>query len=229
MYYQNYEDYMKSILGYKPEESNTTYEDTYEENYATDEAGGALEESILNTETLPEVEEVVVEENLDNLYPDIYRIISPVVVYTCDKKANNAISENMVNEIVEEIYNIVEGETIIEAEIKGRVEFKSGNIQNRNMGCTRNGYSRNTMYNGMGRETRSKNYLLDDLIRILVLQNLGNKKPGKPVPPVPAPPPAPRPPMPGPGPNPRPPAPGPGPNPRPPAPQPPRPPMPRYF
>ena len=127
----------------------------------------------------------------EDLYPDIYRIVNPVVEEVCNRNRNKNITEELVRAMTEEVYSNVEGNSSLQVDVQVKTELKNGDVRNPNVKKP---------------ETRQKNFLLNDLIRILILKNLLRPRP--PVrPPFPGP--GPRPPFPGPGP--RPPYPGPGP------------------
>lgn len=167
MNYQNYEDYMRAVLGYANNEPNYTYDDYY-----------------------PRMEQPQYNETED-LYPEIYRIVNPVVENVCSRNRNKNITEELVRAMTEEVYSNVEGNSALQVDVQVKTELKNGDVRNPNVKKP---------------ETRQKNFLLNDLIRILILKNLLRPRP--PVrPPFPGP--GPRPPFPGPGP--RPPYPGPGP------------------
>ncbi len=196
MYYQNYEDYMRSVLGYPIE---TTYDNyiiqsrDYNVNYQN------------NSE-------------LESMYPEIYKKINPVVCEVCER-SKTPITKELIENMTEEVYQRVEinneiwlkinvDENITQKEIQNRTtNAKTNSVRNvsemesvRQVGQTEN------------RQRRPNNPLLRDLIRILILNRiLGGGFPNRPPHPRP-----PRPPFPGPG---RPPFPG-GPGGRPPRPQP---------
>lgn len=164
MYYQNYEDYMRSVLGYGNNELNYTYDDYY-----------------------PRVEEINNNE-LENLYPDVYRIVNPTVEAVCNKNRGSEITEDLLRSMIDEVYTTVEKNPSLPVEISVKTELKNGDVRNPN-----------------AKETRQRNFLLNDLIRILILRNLiGNRPPVRPPmrPPYPGPRPPMRPPYPG-GPGPR--------------------------
>ena len=159
MYYQNYEDYMRSVLGYGNNEYSYTYDDYYPRNEGNN-------------------------MDLENMYPEIYRIINPTVEAICNKNRGNEINEELLRTMVDEVYTSIEKNPSLPVEVTAKVELKNGDVRNPN-----------------AKETRQRNYLLNDLIRILILRNLiGNKPPLRPAYPPPRPPM--RPPYPG-GPGPR--------------------------
>ena len=170
MNYQNYEDYMRAVLGYANNEPNYTYDDYY-----------------------PRMEQLQYDETED-LYPDIYRIVNPVVEEVCSRNRNKHLTEELVRAMTEEVYNNVEGNSDLQVKVQVKAELKNGDVRNPNA----------KVNDSKNSETRQRNFLLNDLIRILILKNLLRPRP--PVrPPFPGP--GPRPPFPGP----RPPYPGPGP------------------
>lgn len=158
MYYQNYEDYMRAVLGYATNEPNYTYDNYY-----------------------PRIEQQEQRIELENLYPDIYRIVNPIVEEVCNKNRNRNITEELVKSMTDEVYTNVE-KSNSQLNVQVKTELKNGDVRNPN---------------AKQNEPRQRNFLLNDLIRILILRNLL-----RPRPPV-------RPPYP--GPNPRPPYPGPRP------------------
>lgn len=171
MYYQNYEDYMRSVLGYGNSELNYTYDDNY---------------------YYPRVEELNVDNSeLESMYPDVYRIINPTVEDVCSRNRDKQMTEDLLKSMVDEVYTTIEKNPSINIDVQVRTELKNGDVRNPN-----------------AKETRQRNFLLSDLIRILILRNLiGNRPPRPPMrPPMRPPYPGPRPPM-------RPPYPG-GPGPR---------------
>lgn len=170
MNYQSYEDYMRAVLGYANNEPNYTYDNYY-----------------------PRMEQPQYEE-VDDLYPEIYRVVNPVVENVCNRNRNKHITEELVRTMTEEVYKNVEGNSALQVNVNIKPELKNGDVRNPNAKVSSSKTS----------ETRQKNFLLNDLIRILILKNLL-----RPRPPV-------RPPFPGPGPRPpypgaRPPYPGTGP------------------
>ena len=161
MYYQNYEDYMRSVLGYQNNEPNYTYDNN---NYYP-----RMEQSQYN--------------DLDQFYPEVYRIVNPVVENVCNKNRDKQVTEELVRSMTDEVYANVEGNAKLQLNVEVKQELKNGDVRNPNAKP----------------EPKRRNSFLNDLIRILILKNLL-----RPRPPV-------RPPFP--GPNPRPPFPHGGPAP----------------
>lgn len=196
MNYQNYEEYMRSVLGYTPyPERNYTYTDAQEDLYAY-------------TDEIPAMEQT---QDLTPLYPEIYKIIYPMVCKVCNINTNRELTKELLEQMTDEIYKNTEPEEEEECTRK-EPPLKNGDVRNPNA----------KEPEVKARETIQQNFLLRDLIRILILKEWG--RPGRPPfrPPFP---PGGRPPM-GPGGPGMPPPPRPG-NGRPPMGPPPQ--RPRYF
>lgn len=188
MYYQNYEDYMRSVLGY-PIDNRYTYD-----NYSVQEDRNYS-----------------AYENREELYPEIYRRINPLVCKECDGYTG-PITKEAVESMVDRIYSNIE----MNNEIMININVDNRSIEDKNVANTREVDNRNSkekatvnnsrMVNNEpqrskenlrvveveNRQRRPDNQLLRDLIRILILNRLfgGEFFPGRP--PM-------RPPFPGPG------------------------------
>lgn len=176
MYYQNYEDYMRAVLGY-PMES----QDTYQMHYLEEAPNGRM--LYQNT------------KELEDCYPEIYKIINPVVCEVCDR-CNMPITKDVVEDMVEEIYQKIEinNEIAIHINLDNRIAEKK-EVENRTNVAKPNTV-RTSVANEQtrkspeveNRQRRPNNPFLRDLIRILLLNRiLGGIFPGRP--------PRPRPPM----------------------------------
>ena len=210
MYYQNYEDYMRSILGYPVRQNE--YMPTYE-NY----------NNISNSNTEYVFQTPNYSSEIMNLYPEIYKIINPMVCKICEANTK-PINRELIEKMTDEIYlNIESDPSLAESDIVNvRVNLpkensKSNNstssksksstteVKSKRIRDSRNEKSENKVeQNNLpeNRESRPirRNNTLRDLIKILILNQLlrGNVRPHRPNPP--------RPPYPGrPGQNPRPP------------------------
>ena len=214
MYYQNYEDYIRSILGY-PMQNNINYTDTYNSN------------SNVVYEYLPSTPRY--SNEILNLYPEIYKIINPMVCKICEANTK-PITRELVEQMTDEIYLNIESDTTLEDDIinvrvnlptsKNENRQISKNSQNANINSTKRAREnkqesnnkdridvslneKDTAQNREDRQIIRRNNTLRDLIKILILNQLlgGGRPPHRPPRPNP-----PRPPFPG----------GPRPNPRPP-------------
>ena len=190
MYYQNYEDYMRQVLGYPINDPNI-YE-TYD--YRNE-----------NTYSLNQVQNNLTEAEMKSLYPDSYNVIYPLVCRACEEN-NEPISKITLDKMTDDIYNLVEkNETVvnIKIETQNRESSKISARQEMKRELTPKRTPIKPENREALKETRqSNNPFLRDLIRILILQRLFGG--GAIVPPRPNPPRPPFPPV-GPG---RPPFPG---------------------
>ncbi len=179
MNYQSYEDYMRNVLGYSPYVQNDfTYQEPEDNFYI----GGFPEDELI-------------DQDLTEFYPEIYKIVYPMVCKTCNLNSGKSITNDLLNQMIDEIYKNVEPEESMQTV---RAPLKNGDVRNPNSKDPE----------PVIKETRHTNYLLKDLIKILLLREWG--RPARPPyrPPMPPPmPPRPgnngRPPMPPPPPRPR--------------------------
>ena len=137
MYYQDYEDYMRKVLGYPIESQNTYRMDCYEDTQNT---------MMLYQNT----------KELEDCYPEVYKVINPIVCNICDK-CNNPITRDIVEDMVEEVYKRVENnnEIAIKINIDNRINEPLKRIQEIE-----------------NRQRRPNNPFLRDLIKILILNRL---------------------------------------------------------
>lgn len=160
MYYQNYEDYMRAVLGYPIERQNT-----YQMNYFED-----AQKYFIPYEQTKEVED---------FYPEIYKMINPIVCEVCDRNITDNISLDSVENMVEEIYKRIElnNEIAIKINIDNRSNEKEeleSRVNTIKSNCNRtinNELSRKNL-EIENRQRRPNNSLLRDLIKILVLNRL---------------------------------------------------------
>lgn len=143
MYNSNYEEYMRNVLGY-----SFVPKDTYQ-----------MQENIYEVGRIPDFE----NETLENLYPDIYRMIYPMVQKACMQR-NGVINGKAIDEMTEEIYRAME-ETETRT-IDSTTKINSDVRANSSQPVKKT-------------ETRQNNFLLRDLIRILILREL-LQRPGRP-------------------------------------------------
>ena len=147
MDYQNYEEYMRSVLGYVPTNQNTYYG----ENYSNQQ------------DTNP------VTENID-WYPEIYKIIYPMVKKACDENQNQDITEDLIENITNIVYtNIEVGDVDVSGNQSQTIgpELRNGDVINPRAKLQT---QRET------RAPRSNNPILRDLIRILILREFFDRR-----------------------------------------------------
>lgn len=158
--YDSYDEYMRSVLGY-PYNRNEYYDDTYR--------------------SMPM--NCIDHSEMENCYPEIYKIVKPMVVTTCQMYSNQTITKEIVEEMTMKIYtNIEPQENRSNEELEHR-PLKNGDVINPN-----------AKREDRGDRNKKTNYLLKDLIKILVINELlGGNRPNNPNrPPMPPPPPRPQ-------------------------------------
>lgn len=210
MYYKNYEDYMRAVLGYPIERQNTysNYSNNYLQanntNLATQYMQAENSYTVTNNKKYN-------ENDFLNFYPEIYKIVNPMVCKICENN-NEPITKELIQKMTDEVYNnLEETETTTVVNVNASFNNSSSkmdsktnkienNIQNRNVKNTQN--MQNTKPNSLAsksdttsktkdtenigvRETRQlkpRNNLLRDLIQILILKKLleENKLPTRP-------------------------------------------------
>lgn len=188
---QSYEEYIRSILGYPNTNPNECT--AYDSNF----------------NTMPD------RQNADNVlleecYPEIYKIVYPMIVKTC-RNCTGPINRELVEEMTDEIYKAVEPSEIdinitLNNEVNNTTQNNNSNnttnFNNTRKEMNRQSTSVKKEQENRGEDRQFRNRNLRDLIQILLIRELlgrpgfhGHR------PPFPRPP---RPPFPG-GPGPRPP------------------------
>lgn len=191
MYYQNYEDYIRNILGYPIMTTNNQYAGntnsvTYNYDYITNRP--------------------IYSQDILNLYPEIYKILNPMVCKICESNTK-PITRELLDQMTDEIYLNIESDNLNSDldTVNIRVNIQKENSENSNkskINAVNNTTSnrRKQLENSVeknkeknkeeNRETgqreietrqnrRPRNPILRDLIRILILNQLlyGNPRP----------------------------------------------------
>ena len=147
MNYQNYEDYMRSVLGYVP----NTYYGENKPNYISEQVSNIIEEK-------------------NELYPEIYKVVYPIVCKACDDNQNAEITEDLVENMTNIVYtNIEVGDVEVSGNQSQQIipELKNGDVINPRAKLQPQ------------RETRTpktNNQLLRDLIKILILREFFDRR-----------------------------------------------------
>lgn len=164
MYNETYDDYIRSILGYTP----------------------------MNTNSMNSVSDM----DLESCYPEIYKIVYPMVCKKCDNITMPVKNEDIEN-MADEIYFALEGRAEVQLNINLGNEVRATEKSSTNITKTSNKKPevKISEVSDEKRETRQINRGLRDLIQILLIRELlRRRRPGRP--PMPRPPmPGPRPPM----------------------------------
>lgn len=242
---ESYEEYIRSILGYPRADyfnsnetidqcqncnnmnyysniGNTNFDSKFNDFYNISNSNGFYNTGNSNgfyNNNFNNDFRIENREKLENCYPEIYKLVYPMVLKKC-QNSRATITADDIDNMTDEIYYALENKEGIELNINLTNNVSNSrdmNLQNLNekRDKSNNKTEIKIKEKTEKRETRQINKGLRDLIKILLLRELLNR-PGQ------------RPPMPGPGPYPpvRPPMPGPGPRPPVRPPLPPRPPMP---
>ena len=140
MDYQSYEDYMRSVLGYSPYLKDDF---TYQEP----------EDMYSNYE---QVEEIGNNQDVTPFYPEIYKMVYPMVCKACNINESSKLTKELLEQMIDEIYKNIEPEETVTV----RTPLKNGDVINPNSKDPK----------PVIKETRGTNYLLRDLIKILLLR-----------------------------------------------------------
>lgn len=144
MYNQDYEEYMRSILGYTPNYQNNTYRDNNYYDFQN---------------------QTYFNDRLDNMYPEIYNNLYPLITREVSMNSRS-ITEDTVEEIVDRIYDEYEKQ-----QDDRKVETEK--VDNRNNNISSNNIKNNKeVEKTEDRQRRPRNNLLRDLIKILLLREL---------------------------------------------------------
>lgn len=151
MYNYDYNEYMNNLLGYNiAMNRNSIYNNTIEP-YENE-----------NVFTYQQTDKA-----LEECYPDIYKIVYPMVCKAC-LYINEEITEDLVERITNEVYENLEQDETPEEIRSAEVKINYSNIHNNRM--IRD--SQKNIKENKIEEKRQRNFLLNDLIRILVLREL---------------------------------------------------------
>ena len=167
-----YEEYMQNVLGLRMNPYQNMYDNQFENQYS---CGNCMMNPQMNMATQQAGDEI------ESCYPDIYRIVYPMVQKACMTNTS-PVTKETIDRMTTEIYNNIETGDIINLNI--------------NLGNTVNGAQTENRENKEEKtENRvaPRNFMLNDLIRILLIRELLGR-PGGMRPPFPPPRP-PRPPM----------------------------------
>ena len=153
MYNNIYQEYINSIVG-----TNPNYNRMETTNF----------ENTINTYQF--FQNSVNNENLERFYPELYRLLYPMIQHVCMKNMTQ-LSENTINDMVEEVYlNFVSDSNNEDSNSSN--EFRSGKSLEKSVVLKSKSSTATTTKKEERREYRQENYILRDLIRILILREL---------------------------------------------------------
>lgn len=180
MYNETYDDYIRSILGYPPMRS---YDDNYGD-YRNQNMNYNMT-SNMNTNYMNSTSDT----ELESCYPEIYKIVYPMVCKKCDSVRMPVTNDDIQN-MTDEIYFALEGRAEVQLNINLGNEVRSSEINNTNVAKTADKKPdvRISEASSQNRETRQFNRSLRDLIQILLIRELLRRRRRPPMP-------GPRPPM----------------------------------
>lgn len=122
--------------------------------------------------------------NLNNMYPQIYRIISPVANRVIANSNSQYMTEDNLNNMVDTVYNIVEGDVSSlmntpsnQGDDTVQVNANVSSTNNRNPNSTTSNSSNNPSNDRRGNNNvmdnqTSNSRLLRDLIKIIIIKEL---------------------------------------------------------
>ena len=160
MYDNQYEDYIRSVLGY-PSTANMNQNQMYQNEY-------------------PNPSQVNMRNDLEKFYPEIYKIIYPMVQKACDENMR-ANSREEIEQMTDEIYSAIEDNNQINVNINLGNTISTTNMnrtQNRNEiskeEIQKKTSEKQEVENRNTEESRisPRNNNLRDLIKILLIREL---------------------------------------------------------
>lgn len=178
--YNEYEDYMRSVLGYAPQYQQY---DTYGNIYDNFNSCFPYRDNAQFNES-----------RYQNMYPEIYNILKPMVGKICENRNIDSITEADLENMAQNIYsnieadidvvnvNIVTSDSRNENRSGNRPESLNANVNNKdnNLDYSRSGNMRVKEASKEEKRACCGNPTLKDLIKILLLNQLINNKPQKP-------------------------------------------------
>ena len=97
-----YENYMRSVLGYEP--VNFNYRNTYEQDYYGDI-------DYTNYSIMQQTNPQTANNDLEQCYPDIYKLVYPMVQKRCMQNTRN-VTRELIDEMTNEIYFSIEDDNV---------------------------------------------------------------------------------------------------------------------
>lgn len=159
MYNETYDDYIRSILGYPPARG---YEDSYQD-YRNQNMNYNMTSNINTTSDM----------DLESCYPEIYKIVYPMVCKKCDSVRMPVTNDDIQN-MTDEIYFALEGRAEVQLNINLGNEVRNSEISSTNVAKTvdKKPDVKISETSSQNRETRQFNRNLRDLIQILLIREL---------------------------------------------------------
>lgn len=159
-----YNDYMQNLLGSNFPNYQNTYDNSFIDiGYSYNPIGNYF----YNNQ--PQMNRSV---DLESLYPEIYKIIYPMVQKAC-LQITGQIDASLLDNLTNDIYNNLEGENVVNLNINIE-NTKNESTDSNNFSNTRNSSSKQEkrQINNPIQETRQINNPIRDLIKILLIREL---------------------------------------------------------
>ena len=157
-----YNDYMQNLLGSNFPNYQNTYDNSFIDiGYSYNPIGNYF----YNNQ--PQMNRSV---DLESLYPEIYKIIYPMVQKAC-LQITGQIDASLLDNLTNDIYNNLEGENVVNLNINIE-NTKNESTDSNNFSNTRNSSSKQEkrQINNSIQETRQINNPIRDLIKILLIR-----------------------------------------------------------
>ena len=194
MYNETYDEYIRSILGYPARNQFEQFNQEQQEYQGYQEYRNPTFNTNINISGN--------NVELENSYPEIYKIVYPMVAKKCDNMRGNDITKDDLENMTDEIYYALESrnETQVNINLTNDVNgLKTANRANSSTSSNttkRENRKPEVKVSETTGEKRQLNGGLRDLIQILLIRELLNRRRPPFRPPMPSPPgPGPRPPM----------------------------------
>ena len=194
MYNETYDEYIRSILGYPTRNQFEQFNQEQQEYQGYQEYRNPTFNTNINISGN--------NVELENSYPEIYKIVYPMVAKKCDNMRGNDITKDDLENMTDEIYYALESrnETQVNINLTNDVNgLKTANRANSSTSSNttkRENRKPEVKVSETTGEKRQLNGGLRDLIQILLIRELLNRRRPPFRPPMPNPPgPGPRPPM----------------------------------
>ena len=181
MYNQTYDEYMRSVLGYSNidgyRNSNMGMNNMGSMNTMGMNTMGTMNTMGMNTmgnmNTMGTMSNMGMNtmnmqdmscEDIEQLYPEVYRVVYPMVCSSCDRIQfpNAPVTDEMVTRMTDEIYDRVEADGRIKIEVNVTTEVRES--------------SDSSVETRQRPRPRPRNRFLRDLIRILFLRELFRRR-----------------------------------------------------
>lgn len=117
------------------------------------------------------------QQNLNAMYPAVYRIISPVVSQVLANNNTGYLTEDALNSMVDTVYNMVEGDLNLENRSNStNASAQTENSNNSNCSRTNATNPSSTNTSATNSSSNRQNSLLRDLIKIILLNSIISRR-----------------------------------------------------